>query len=387
MHRWVPRPVDVAAAGVLTAAAQAEVWTGLVAGAPRPALAAAYAVGTTAAAWHRIAPVGTLATTLTALAVVPGVLGVDPNAGLSWFVAALAVIVSAGYHARRPLVALAVALGLLGATIVLERGLAVADVAYAWLLAGGGWLAGRVIADRTLRAELSEQRAALAEQQAKWRAAAAVADERLRIARELHDVVAHSLSVMTLHVGGVRRLLRSDQVAERAALEVVERTGRESLAEMHRMLGVLRGPGQGEPVPAPAAGLSRVDELLDAARAAGLHATLTVTGDVRPLPAGVEVAAYRIVQEAVTNVLRHSAASGVSCEVGYGPAAVELAVVDDGVGGSVPPGPGGHGHVGMRERVALYGGTVHVGPRQGGGYAVRAVLPLPGPAGVAEEPP
>ena len=108
------------------------------------------------------------------------------------------------------------------------------------LLSGGAWLAGRAVAIRTVRAELFEQRAALAEQEAQWRAAAAVAEERLRIAREMHDVISHSVSVMTLHVSGVRRLLRPDQVEERAALEAVERTGRESLAEMHRMLGVLR---------------------------------------------------------------------------------------------------------------------------------------------------
>jgi signal transduction histidine kinase len=377
MPRWVPRPVDLAAAAALTAGTQAEVWAGLVVEAPRPLLAVTYLVGTVAAAWHRIAPVAVLATVLTALAVVPAALGVDQNAGLAWVVAALAVIVSAGYHARRPLVALAVALGLLGASIVLSNGVVVGDIAYAWLLAGGAWLAGRATANRALRADLSEQRAALAEQEAQWRAAAAVADERLRIARELHDVIAHSISVMTLHVGGIRRLLRPDQVEERTALEVVERTGRESLAEMHRLLGVLRGPEAGAPAPAP--GLARVAELLEPARTAGLQADLVVTGKVRALPAGVDLAAYRIVQEAITNVLRHAAATRLTCAVEYGRAAVEVHVVDDGAGRSAP-GSGGHGHVGMRERAALYGGAVTVGPQPGGGYAVHAVLPVPEPA-------
>lgn len=153
---------------------------------------------------------------------------------------------------------------------------------------------------------------------------------------------------------------------------------------MHRMLGVLRAPDTGEPTPAP--GLARIGELLDPARAVGMRAVLSVTGEVRPLPAGVELAAYRIVQEAVTNVLRHAAAGRVECAVDYGRAAVELRVVDDGEGQGTP-GSDGQGHVGMRERAALYGGKVETAPRPGGGYSVHAILPVPepaAPAGVAE---
>jgi signal transduction histidine kinase len=182
---------------------------------------------------------------------------------------------------------------------------------------------------------------------------------------------------MTLHVSGVRRLLRADQVEERAALEAVERTGRESLAEMHRMLGVLRSAEDGERGPAP--GLDRMPELLDAARRAGLEVQLTLGGAPRQLPPGVDLAAYRILQEAVTNVLRHAGARRVDCTVEYGRESVELHVVDDGRG-TTPAGPRGHGLAGMRERAALYGGSVEAGPRPGGGYAVRAVLPLPAPA-------
>jgi signal transduction histidine kinase len=379
MHRWTPRPVDLAAAAVFTAGAQAEVWAGVIAGPPRPLLAGTCLVGTVAAAWHRIAPMAVLVVVLTALAVAPGALGADANAGFAWFVAALAVIVSAGYHAGRPIVALAVTLGLLTATVVLETGPVIADIAYACLLGTGGWLAGRTIGSRTLRAELSEQRAAFAEQQAQWRAAAAVTDERLRIARELHDVIGHSISIMTLHVGGVRRLLRPEQVEQRAALEAVERTGRETLAEAQRLLGMLRTAQSDEPTPAP--GLARVADLLEPVRVAGIRAAFTATGQVRPLPAGLDLAAYRIVQEAVTNVLRHAAATRVDCTVDYGPAAVDLRVVDDGTG-HTGPGPDGHGHIGMRERAALYGGTVDIGPRPGGGYAVHAVLPIPQPTNV-----
>ncbi|HLM06567.1 MAG TPA: sensor histidine kinase [Blastococcus sp.] len=373
MRPWVPRPIDLAVAAVLCAATEVELWLVAPAGLPLGAVAASFAVGTLAFAWHRVAPLPALSLGMTGLAVVPGALGVDPALALGWFVTAMAFMASAGFHARRPVVALAVAFALLCASIVLLKGLVVADVLFAWLLAGGAWLGGRAVAGRTLRAELSEQRAAAAEQQAQWRAATAVAEERLRIAREMHDVVSHDISVMTLHVSGVRRLLRPDQHEERAALETAERTGRESLAEMHRMLGVLRGPGLDDDRAAP--GLGRLAELLDPARAAGLQVGLTVGGDVRPLPPGVELAAYRIVQEAVTNVLKHAAAHRIDCTVDYGAAAVELRITDDGAG-ATGPAPGGHGLVGMAERAAVHGGWVDAGPNPGGGWSVRAVLAL-----------
>jgi signal transduction histidine kinase len=374
MRRWVPRRIDLVAAAVLTVATQVEIWLLDPVGVPLAAVAPSFAVGTLAFAWHRVAPLAALTVGLIGLTVIPGALGVDPAMAFGWLVTAFALLASAGYHARRPGLALVLALGLLALSVVLQKGLIVADVLYAWILAGGFWLAGRALASRTLRAELSEQRAAAAEQQAQWRAAAAVAEERLRIAREMHDVVSHSVSVMTLHVSGVRRLLRPDQVAEREALETVERTGRESLAEMHRMLGVLRGPEPAEDTPAP--GLGRLPELLDLARAAGLEVRLTVSGDARPLPPGVDLAAYRVVQEAITNVLRHAGAARIECAVDYGATAVDLQVTDDGTG-SVPNGSGGHGLVGMRERVAVYGGAVEAGPRPGGGWSVHAVVPIP----------
>jgi len=383
MSRWVPRPIDLAIALVLAVAGQIEIWTGIltVDAGQRPLLAGAYLVGMLAVAWHRTAPLTALTVVLTCLALVPGILGLDASEGLSWFAAAFGVIISAAYHARRPLVALAVTLGMLAASIVAEKGFLVSDIAYGWFLAGGAWLGGWAVRSRTLRAQLSEQRAVLAEHEAQWRAEAAVAEERLRIARELHDVISHGLSVMTLHAGGVRRLLAPEQVREREVLEAVERTGRESLAEMQRMLGVLRGPAEtAEAAVTP--GLADVDALLDAARSAGLGARLEVTGDVRPLPPGLDLAAYRIVQEAVTNVLRHARARSLVCTVEYRGSEVVVTVTDDGAGADGRPG-GGHGLIGMRERAALYGGAVEAGPRPEGGFAVRAVLPVP--AAVREE--
>jgi signal transduction histidine kinase len=374
MNGWVPRPLDLAAAAALNAGSLVELWLAPAAADRMTVLLPVYVVGTAAAAWHRLAPMTTLVVVLTCLVVVPGALHLEPADSFGWFFVVMAVMVSVGYRAPRPVVALGIAFALFALGIVLDKGLVVADIAYAWLLTGGAWLAGRAVASRTVRAELFEQRAALAEQQAQWQATAAVAEERLRIAREMHDVLSHSVSVMTLHVSGVRRLLRPEQVEERAVLETVERTGRESLAEMHRMLGVLRTAEDGERVPAP--GLDRVPELLDAARRAGLQAELTIGGSSRPLPPGVDLAAYRIVQEAVTNVLRHADARRLDCAIDYGDACVELHVVDDGRG-TPAPGPGGHGLVGMRERAALYGGSVDAGPQAVGGFAVHAVLPLP----------
>jgi signal transduction histidine kinase len=369
MRRWVPRPIDLALAAVLTVATQVELWLAPP-DAPMAAIATSLAIGTAAVGWHRVLPMTALVVGLTGLVVVPSSFGIDPASWFGWFVTAIVLMVSAGFHDRRPLVALAVAFALLALSIVLQKGLVIEDVVYVWLLAGGAWLGGRTVAGRTVRAELSEQRAAAAEQQAQWRAAGAVAEERLRIAREMHDVVSHSLSVMTLHVSGVRRLLRPDQQAERAALETAERTGRESIAEMHRMLGVLRGPD----TDAPAPGLARLTDLLEPARAAGLDVDCTVTGELDALPAGVDLAGYRIVQEAVTNVLRHAHARRLACEVTYRDGVLELRIADDGVGGA--PAGEGHGLVGMRERAALYGGTVEATPADGG-FVVHARLPVP----------
>jgi signal transduction histidine kinase len=370
-----PRPVDLAGAAVLAAAGQAEVWWGDLGAISTPAVAATLLAAGTVTAWHRLAPITVLGLALTFGALGPALLGVDPDVGFVPAIILIGTTVSAGYHARRPVLALLFGLvAVAGIVTVGHRGLSFADILYACLLVTGAWTAGRALASRTLRAELSEQRAAQAEREAAWHAAAAVADERLRIARELHDAVAHSISVMTLHVGGVRRLLLPEQQAERDALVLVERTGRESVAEMRRLLGVLRAP-PGEP-DSGSLGLARVDELLEPARAAGLHAELSVTGEARSLPPGLDLSAYRIVQEAVTNVLRHAAATRVWCDVTYRPDAVELRIADDGRGGE-HTGSGGHGHLGMRERVALYGGSLSVGPGPDRGYLVTAVVPVP----------
>jgi signal transduction histidine kinase len=237
----------------------------------------------------------------------------------------------------------------------------------AWAI---GWIiASRVRSTRNLRdraAKLEAERDALAKE--------AVAEERGRIARELHDVVAHSVSVMTVQAGGVRRLLRDEQQREREALQAIEETGRRALAEMRRMVGVMR-TGLDPSDRAPQPGLESLDHLVGEIRESGLPVALEIEGDAVELPAGLDLSAYRIVQEALTNALKHAGPAHAWVTVRYAPMGLEILVEDDGAGPSSNGTPG-HGLIGMRERVAVYGGTLETGTRPGGGFRLRAMLPL-----------
>jgi signal transduction histidine kinase len=221
----------------------------------------------------------------------------------------------------------------------------------------------------------AKQRAARAEREREERARAAVSEERARIARELHDVVGHSVSVMTVQASAVRRLLRPDQERERDALLIVEQTGREALAEMRRMVGVLRRPEEA-PARAPQPSLDHLDRLVEQAREAGLPVELRIEGDPVQLPAGVDLTAYRLVQEGLTNAMKHAHAEQTQVVVRYGDEDIEVSVSDDGRGEGGGDTSGGHGLVGMRERVSVYGGELEAGPQPGGGYRLRARLPL-----------
>ena len=357
--------------------AQVEVWSGVVVGGPRPAVAVTGLVMGLALLWRRRAPLIVLVVVFSA-GIALAVLGVDSNTFFAPLLAGVVAVSSAAYHASRPILALVAALALGWAAVLIENGPSPGDLLFAGLIIGGVWLAGHAVSIRQARAQLLEERAAQVERETTWQAAAAVAEERRRIARELHDVVAHSLSVTMLHVGGVRRLLRPEQQAEQEALLLAERTGRQALEEMHRLLGVLRSPEESA-TSMPEPDLTRAAELLEPIRAAGLTAELCVEGTPRPLPPGVDLSAYRILQEALTNVLRHARATRVDCTIRYDEDAVRLDVVDDGQPqGRTSHSPDrGHGLIGMRERVALYGGTLDVGPTPGSGYRVAAVFPLP----------
>jgi signal transduction histidine kinase len=234
------------------------------------------------------------------------------------------------------------------------------------------WLLGALV--RSVQINADQRR--LAREQ---REAHAVALERTRIARELHDVIGHSVSVMTVQASAVRRRLTPDQTVERRALETVESVGREALAEMRRMVGVLRedgAPGDREPPP----GVDQLDRLLEKFRVAGLPVELTVSGAPCALAPGLDLTAYRLVQEGLTNALRHARnprAAQVSMD--YGETALRLCVSDDGEPAPVVHAAAagvGSGLLGMRERVAVYGGELVARPRPGGGFELRATLPL-----------
>jgi signal transduction histidine kinase len=248
------------------------------------------------------------------------------------------------------------------------------DFLFISLLFAAVWTIGFALGRKFEEADEAKERAARLEREREERARAAVAEERARIARELHDIVGHSVSVMTIQASGVRLLLRPEQEREREALLVVERTGREALAEMRRLVGVLRRPEEA-PALAPQPSLEHVERLVQQAREAGLEVELRVEGDAVQLPVGVDLTAYRLVQEALTNALKHARATRAEVVVHYAGGHVELTVSDDGrgVGGA---DSGGHGLVGMRERVSVYGGELEAGPQPSGGYRLRARLPV-----------
>jgi signal transduction histidine kinase len=209
--------------------------------------------------------------------------------------------------------------------------------------------------------------------------ARAVAEERRRVARELHDVLAHDLSVMVVQSGAARRIIDSDPQAAADAARLIERTGREALAELRHLFGPARR-GEGEPLEGTP-GVARIGRLADRARDAGLPVEVVVEGDPRALPPGVDLAGYRVVQEALTNTLKHAGPATARVTVRYEPGCLRLEVVDDGLGQSGDGkelGSSGHGLLGMNERVALYGGELEAGRSPEGGFRVRAALPLNG---------
>jgi signal transduction histidine kinase len=236
------------------------------------------------------------------------------------------------------------------------------------------WLAGYALRERADQAEAAERRAVRAEREREAAARLAVAEERARIARELHDIVAHAVSVMVLQVGAVRHKLPDELAPDRDALMGVERAGRTALAEMRRLLAAMRNDGEDvELVPQP--GLDGLDSLLDEVGRAGLPVELHVDGQPFPLPRGVDLSAYRIVQEGLTNALRHAHASDADVIVRYRPDELEIEVRDNGRGGATSDGLG-HGLVGVRERVKIYGGEMSTGRSADGGFVLSTRLPL-----------
>jgi signal transduction histidine kinase len=238
------------------------------------------------------------------------------------------------------------------------------------------WVAGFALRERAEKAEAAEVRATQAERERDTAARIAVAEERARIARELHDIVAHAVSVMVLQVGAVRHKLPDALAEDRDALKGVERAGRTALTEMRSLLAAMRRDGDGvEFMPQP--GLDGLDSLLEEVGRAGLPVELHVDGEPVPLPRGIDLSAYRIVQEGLTNALKHARATNADVSVRYQPHELQLEIRDDGIGSATTDGLG-HGLIGIRERVKIYGGEMSAGTANGGGFILSTRLPLSG---------
>ena len=373
-----PSSLDAVLALLLATAAQLEVWAGGMPGPPAAKLTLAV-LTTVPLAWRTVAPVAVVLLTTGgyALAVVLGVPADDPLVPL---LAPLLAIYSLGAHGSVR-------------GIVAGGGIAVVaySVASAWGTGGEASDAlrntgavvvalavGRAVRVMGFETDLLKARTSQLERERDEQAQAAVAEERARIARELHDVIGHSISVMGVQAGAVRRLLAPEQARERESLLAVERVGRDAVEEMHRLLGFLRSDGE-RVTPGTPLTLQRVEDLVAEMRRAGLEVDLHVDGQLDDLSAGRALAAFRILQEALTNVLRHAPGARVSASLRRTAAELQIEVADD--GGTRPgtrSGGGGHGLVGMRERAALYGGTLEAGPRADGGFMVIARLPAGG---------
>ena len=364
---------DVTLAALLVCLAQVEVWTVRDPGTSRPVLAVAGLAMTVPFVWRRRRP-------LPVLVVVAAVLA---GSSFAWNIAEKAVyptiaIVVAVYTAaahcdlRRALFGL----GLVMVTVFAHQvGVQhdFGDFVFIAVMTGSVWVAGRGVQAHRARAVEAAGRATAAESQAEERTTTAIAEERLRIARELHDVVAHSVSVMTVQAAAERRVLQ-DNDAAKEVLVSIEETGRQAMSEMRRLLGMLRAGHEQLPL-SPQPGVDYADGLVEQVQAAGLPVQWRTEGEPRPLPAGVDLAAYRIIQEALTNALKHAGPATATVTVRFGPGELELEIADTGRGANGAAGSG-HGLIGMRERVSLYGGEFHAGNRDDGGYVVRARLPL-----------
>jgi signal transduction histidine kinase len=228
-------------------------------------------------------------------------------------------------------------------------------------------IARRVVWDREQRAQIAERERDVAGREA-------VVEERARIARELHDVIAHNVSMIVVQAGAERRVLDGASASTHEVLQTIEQIGRSALTEMRRLLGMLRSDADDALAPQP--GLGDVPRLVTQVREAGLPVDLRIDGERRELPVGIELSAYRIVQEALTNALKHAGEAHAAVRIRYGDDSLELEIVDDGAEEANRLAGGGHGLVGMRERVALYGGRFDASPNPGGGFVVRAKLPI-----------
>jgi signal transduction histidine kinase len=365
-----PFASDAALAVALAVVVLSDIWaSGDYLTAPKAIYVPAALLMTLPLAWRRRAPLAVAAVVMGALVAESLAAGSAPTPD-SALVAWLVAIYSLAAHCERR-AALAGGILSIGAGLVW---MGIDDFLLPIVVFGGAWFAGRLVRQRHVYAVALEERAAALERERDANMRVAAAEERARIARELHDVLSHSVSVMVVQAGAERMALGSGRAAPGDALVAIEQTGRQALDEMRRLLGLLRA-GDEPPAHAPQPTVAELDRLVSQLCEAGLPVELVVQGEPIVLPPGVAVSAYRIVQEALTNVLKHAGPASARVVVRYAPHELELEVADDGRGRHQADGVG-HGLVGMRERVALYGGDFDAGARNGGGFVVRARLPL-----------
>ena len=384
-----PVTVDVIVAGVMTAFA---VVIALNSHHTGPVAVLAAGVCTATVAWRRVHPVVSTATAVVAIAVYAigsddKNLAVEPLAVLLNFYLLGRRSAELGTQRTEPgdarvsawwatvaLLALA-----FGAVAVGPGNHLASDIAAGWaLFVGVPFAGGRAIGSRAALTRELREKADRLERDQHERARRAAADERNRIARELHDVIAHNVSVMVIQTQAARRVAGEDRETARTALRAVESCGRDALTEMRRMMGVMRH-GDEELAGAATPTLAELTTLVNRASAAGLPAELVIDGVPRELTPGLELVAFRIVQEALTNAIKHAGPARAVVRVVFAPESLELEITDTGRGPSGEPSGGdvgGHGLVGMRERLHLYGGELQTGRRRGGGFRVRARIPL-----------
>ena len=376
IRHLTPSMVDAALAVVLAVLAEFELFfVGLT---PHEAIANAITLPfmTLPLALRRRAPTVGLLVIVTAGRLQPLVGGTFRNGGTVPILVLLLAMysVAAGKDARGALVGGGLAVAVLVTTPPVTPG----DLIYRLVLVTVPWVLGRVVRDRQERAEGLEVRAQGIHLEQDAKIEAATTEERARIARELHDIVAHSVGVMVIQASGAQKVLDDKPQRAREALQSIELTGRQALDELQRVLGILRTDTEGESL-TPQPSLRHLDTLLEQIRQGGLPVEATIEGDVRSLPPGLELAAYRIVQEALTNSLKHAGKAKARLMIRYREHELQLEICDDGQSPKRNAANGsGHGLVGMRERVGLYGGSLAAGPLPGGGYSVKAVLPLGG---------
>jgi signal transduction histidine kinase len=387
-RRWAAsRPgdfFDALLAFALAGTAQYEIWVSTLFddGIPGPRLAntVLLLLITVPLAWRRRAPTVVFALVFASVALQIGLIDEtrSDQPPFQHWIALLVAFYSLGAHAERRRAIVAGALG--GSAVVagdlallLSGGARPEDTVPAWFMLAAAYGVGFALRGQRIQSTLLAQRAERLEREREQKARLAVAEERVRIARELHDIVAHAISVVVVQAQAGQRVLEGEQASAREALGSIETTGRQALVEMRRLLGILRKEDR-ELALAPRPSLAYLDLLAERVREAGLPVEIHVEGEAKPLPPGVDLSAYRIVQEALTNALKHAGPASAQVVVRYRPEEVELEITDDGRG-AVDGLDGGHGLVGMRERAALVGGYVESGTDGGRGYTVRARLP------------